>query len=375
MAQFQETTLTAKGLQILAATQAGGEIKFTTIVFGDELLTGDLTQLTEIPSTRQARPVEGYSASDEEPKASIWTTLCGTGLTTGYFLRAAGLYCADPDDSSQQVLYAVSTVTPDSSTSGLDYFIFVAPSGASMAINLRFTLNVVVSAAASIVIDANPDLSGFVRSVNYILPDVAGNVNITPQDIGALAAGDLAGIEADLAEILARIGTTDQGAVVLGSLMQRLRELNDNRVGPMNAPANAAGGANARLGELLLRLTAARAANLDRLDTTISSRAPANTALSNAVWTDARAALLDNLGPTGSLRTSVSVQRGVFGTQGGDTYATIPINTVNPTRSSVSMISTNLYVDGLTANAIDVRSETAVGASSRTHSWEVLSFL
>lgn len=41
------------------------------------------------------------------------------------------------------------------------------------------------------------------------------------------------------------------------------------------------------------RLTATRAANLDKVDVNTSSRAPASTALSNQVWTDARAAKLD----------------------------------------------------------------------------------
>jgi len=50
--------------------------------------------------------------------------------------------------------------------------------------------------------------------------------------------------------------------------------------------------------------TDARASKLDNLDATISSRAPASTALSNAVWTDARAAKLDNLDTTISSRGS-----------------------------------------------------------------------
>lgn len=41
------------------------------------------------------------------------------------------------------------------------------------------------------------------------------------------------------------------------------------------------------------RLTASRAAKIDNLDVTVGSRAPGNTALSNQVWTDARAAKLD----------------------------------------------------------------------------------
>lgn len=44
---------------------------------------------------------------------------------------------------------------------------------------------------------------------------------------------------------------------------------------------------------LVDRFTAGRAANLDNLNATVSSRAAASTALTNVVWTDARAGKLD----------------------------------------------------------------------------------
>jgi len=50
--------------------------------------------------------------------------------------------------------------------------------------------------------------------------------------------------------------------------------------------------------------TNTRAANLDNLDTTVSSRAPASTALSTTQWTNTRAANLDNLDTTVSSRAS-----------------------------------------------------------------------
>jgi len=54
-------------------------------------------------------------------------------------------------------------------------------------------------------------------------------------------------------------------------------------------------GVPGKLKTLLDRLTATRAANLDKLNATISSRAAASTALSKAVWTDTRAGKLDLL--------------------------------------------------------------------------------
>lgn len=54
-------------------------------------------------------------------------------------------------------------------------------------------------------------------------------------------------------------------------------------------------GVPGKLKTLIDRLTATRAANLDNLNATISSRAAASTALSSAVWTDTRAGKLDLL--------------------------------------------------------------------------------
>ena len=50
-----------------------------------------------------------------------------------------------------------------------------------------------------------------------------------------------------------------------------------------------------KLKALADRLTAARAEKIDNLDVAVSTRAPANTAVSNAVLTDARIGNLDNL--------------------------------------------------------------------------------
>lgn len=55
-------------------------------------------------------------------------------------------------------------------------------------------------------------------------------------------------------------------------------------------------GVPGKLKTLIDRLTATRAANLDKLDANITTRAAAATALSNAVWTDTRAGKLDLVG-------------------------------------------------------------------------------
>lgn len=71
--------------------------------------------------------------------------------------------------------------------------------------------------------------------------------------------------------------------------------------------------------------TSARAANIDNLDAAISGRAPANTALSNAVWTNTRAGYLDKLNsgvPITSMPSVIkSVQRGIITIPGESTEA------------------------------------------------------
>jgi hypothetical protein len=61
---------------------------------------------------------------------------------------------------------------------------------------------------------------------------------------------------------------------------------------------------------LLNGYTTARAQRLDNLDATVSSRAPAQTALSNTVWTNARAQNLDNLTNINNSVTAIARQPG-----------------------------------------------------------------
>lgn len=76
-------------------------------------------------------------------------------------------------------------------------------------------------------------------------------------------------------------------------------------------------------------LSADRSVLIDRLDATVSSRAPATSALSNAIWTNARASMLD-----GMFRIK-SIQRGVVFAGGG---TSVTITAVNPANSVVSLL-------------------------------------
>ena len=85
-------------------------------------------------------------------------------------------------------------------------------------------------------------------------------------------------------------------------------------------------GVPGKLKKLLDRLTSTRAGyldNLPRLDTNIASRAPSSTALSNTTWTSARAAKIDNLDASVSSRLSSAVKQVIYGSN----TITVPANT------------------------------------------------
>jgi len=82
-----------------------------------------------------------------------------------------------------------------------------------------------------------------------------------------------------------------------------------------------------RIKILIDRITSTRASNLDNLNATVSSRAPASTALSSSVWTGTRAGYLDASIADRASQSSVdaiptspikSVQRGLLIVGGSD---------------------------------------------------------
>ncbi len=99
---------------------------------------------------------------------------------------------------------------------------------------------------------------------------------------------------------------------------------------------------------VLDRLTSTRAANIDKLDDTITSRAAAATALSNAVWTSARADQLDAVaqerplatggllgGPTLTGDSGSLAQMSVLGLNVVSTASTLDVDVVNYTGPGV----------------------------------------
>ena len=93
-----------------------------------------------------------------------------------------------------------------------------------------------------------------------------------------------------------------------------------------------------RIKILIDRITSTRASNLDNLNATVSSRAPASTALSSSVWTGTKAGYVDTAISGRASQSSVdalpqgiinSVQRGSFNPPQSSTSANVTISSVD----------------------------------------------
>jgi len=141
-------------------------------------------------------------------------------------------------------------------------------------------------------------------------------------------------------------------------------------------------GVPGKLKTMLDRLTSARAAKIDNLDAAVTTRAAASTALSNAVWTDARAGKLDNAAqntdpylaapielvpsnPAASLDTGYNYLARVAGLASGSTSSTSYVDIVNYSGQGVlefcavmangtPTVSMQLIIDGVNVGSVSV---------------------
>jgi hypothetical protein len=118
--------------------------------------------------------------------------------------------------------------------------------------------------------------------------------------------------------------------------------------------------------QLYTDFTTARAAKLDNLDTTISSRAAAATALSTATWTGTRAAKLDNLDVLLSTRLSSIIKSVQYKSltnipvSGGNVNGTVTITSVNTAKTLlIPMLRGTSETGGMTMSWWQVSLESA----------------
>lgn len=116
------------------------------------------------------------------------------------------------------------------------------------------------------------------------------------------AIEDIAGPGRTMETVVGAYAEAQQAAGQVGSVDGKIGSTGD--VGGSTTAGSVFAKMNAVLQKFVAAWTDGRAAKLDNLDAAVSSRAAANTALSNGVWTNARAGLMDRLDGTISSRAS-----------------------------------------------------------------------
>lgn len=105
-------------------------------------------------------------------------------------------------------------------------------------------------------------------------------------------------------------------------------------------------GLPAKVKTLVDRLTSTRATNLDNLDAAVSTRSAASTALSNVVWTDARAGKLDTAALEASPLLAAPIATGLIPTAGTALYLAA-VDAIGPNNSGLTAftVSSLTYID------------------------------
>lgn len=110
MTNFEKTTLTDKGISLLA--RQGTQIEFLGIETGCGIYTSeeDVTVLDAVKQKVQAFPITSIIRKSDS-KIAVKFILANSGLTEDYRLTEIGLYANDPQEG--KILYAICCSTPE----------------------------------------------------------------------------------------------------------------------------------------------------------------------------------------------------------------------------------------------------------------------
>lgn len=127
--EFNQTILTQNGRTLMAKAVSGqATIKFTKMrTSSSQYQLSQLEMLTNLSNVKQTSDVETFKSNGVTAK--VLAAFDNYNLTTGYDVRAVGLYALDPDVG--EILYAVSTA----SVSG-----YMPPNNGTSATGLNITI-------------------------------------------------------------------------------------------------------------------------------------------------------------------------------------------------------------------------------------------
>ena len=175
MAKFKRTILTSKAHDLIAKLTAGkADIKFTKIATSDcdysALTVEEIEKMVRLDNIRQEVLVNGAEIINSST-VSVTASLENTKLTTGYYIKAIGLYA---NDGTSEILYSVTIATE------ADYmpaFNNIAPSG------IDFEILTEVSNSENINIEISDIVNVSIAQFNDFKNNIATQLNDNANEI------------------------------------------------------------------------------------------------------------------------------------------------------------------------------------------------
>lgn len=112
MAEFSKLITTSDGKALIAKMLAGkADIDFTRVASSStQYDITDLEALTELTNIQQSSLISHKEISNQL-SVKLETSFTNVALTTGYYMRALGLYAVDPELTAGEILFAVTIET------------------------------------------------------------------------------------------------------------------------------------------------------------------------------------------------------------------------------------------------------------------------
>lgn len=107
MSNFNNKTITSKGLELLSAALAGGKLEFTRIVMGDGTYDGDSVLIESLVSQKQSLDIKSITRKGSQVILS--TTLVQLAITQDFYWKEIGVYAKGSDGTELLYIYGSAT--------------------------------------------------------------------------------------------------------------------------------------------------------------------------------------------------------------------------------------------------------------------------
>lgn len=109
MSNFNNKSITNKGLELLSAAMAGGKLEFTRIVMGSGTYSGDIGVIESLVNQKQSLDIK--SITKKGSQVILSTTLLQSAITEDFYWKEIGVYAKGADNIEVLYMYGSATDT------------------------------------------------------------------------------------------------------------------------------------------------------------------------------------------------------------------------------------------------------------------------